>query len=297
LLDRSILIELLRITDTERKELSEIIANFEADKPDILGGIFDTLVKAIAVFPTVKLQNLPRMADFARWGYAIGEALGEGSGRVFLDEYQQNYERQNDEVINNNPVATLVLEFMKDKNDWHGTHKTLYEKFVELADTCGVNSKDKKFPKDPAALGKQLRGIMSNLRHEGILYTPHKRQSYGVPLTLQKSNQPTLPTPPYTQAPQPAENQGFGSVGNSVGQAAASQPTPDHTPIPTPEETAKNQGFNGKSVGVYGSVGKNDHFESWCEVSEDELPEEWRTPKPPPFQMPKQEKTQQMALV
>jgi hypothetical protein len=58
LLDRSILIELLRITDTERKELSEILARFEADKPDILGGIFDTLVTAMSIFPLVKLQNL-----------------------------------------------------------------------------------------------------------------------------------------------------------------------------------------------------------------------------------------------
>ena len=83
MLGRSILTELLRIADAERKELSEILANFEADKPDILGGIFDTLVIAMTIFPLVKLQNLPRMADFARWGYAIGEALGESLGQVW----------------------------------------------------------------------------------------------------------------------------------------------------------------------------------------------------------------------
>jgi 5S rRNA maturation endonuclease (ribonuclease M5) len=186
LLDRSILIKLLRITDTERKELSEITSSFEADKPDILGGIFDTLVVAMAIFPMVKLQILPHMADFARWGYAIGEALGANLRQVFLDEYQQNYERQNDEVLNNNPIALLVLEFMKDKDDWYGTHSALHGRFVELADTCSINNKDKKFPKDAAALGRQLRNIMSNLRHEGILYIPEKRKSYGVPLTLKK---------------------------------------------------------------------------------------------------------------
>ena len=68
LLDRSILVELLRIKDEKRKELSEIMATFDADRAEILGGIFDTLSKAMAIYPTVKLCNLPRMADFARWG-------------------------------------------------------------------------------------------------------------------------------------------------------------------------------------------------------------------------------------
>ena len=39
LLDRSILIELLRIKDEKRKELTEIMANFEADRAEILGGM------------------------------------------------------------------------------------------------------------------------------------------------------------------------------------------------------------------------------------------------------------------
>ena len=54
------------------------MAKFEADKPSILGGIFDVLVKAMNIYPTVSLQSFPRMADFAQWGYAIGEALGTG---------------------------------------------------------------------------------------------------------------------------------------------------------------------------------------------------------------------------
>jgi 5S rRNA maturation endonuclease (ribonuclease M5) len=302
LLDRSILIELLRITDTERKELSEIMANFETDKHDILGGIFDTLVIAMSLFPLVKLQNLPRMADFARWGYAIGEALGANLGQVFLDEYQQNYERQNDEVLNNNPVAMLVLEFMKDKTDWYGTHSALYDKFVELADTCAINSKDKKFPKDAAALSRQLRNIMSNLRHEGIIYIPEKRKKYGVPLTLKKENEPTPPTPSYTQTPQAAENQGFMGVGSDVGmgvgQTTETEPTPYHTPEPTPEKPANNQGFKGKNARVYDGVGKNELFVDWysIDVSDEEIPPEFLKPTPI-FQPQQKELMEQMALV
>jgi hypothetical protein len=226
---------------------------------------------------------------------------GKNMGQVFLDEYQQNYERQNDEVLNNNPVALLVLEFMKDKDDWYGTHSALHDKFVELAETCAINNKDKKFPKDAAALGRQLRNIMSNLRHEGILYIPEKRKKYGVPLTLKKANEPTPPTPSYTHTAQTAENQGFVGVGNGVGtgvgQKAETEPTPYHTPIPTPEKAAENQGFEGKNAGVYDGVGKNELFEGWrvVDISDEELPPEFLKPSPT-FQPPQREPMKQMAL-
>ena len=67
LLDRSILLELRRISEDKRREIREIQSNFLVDLPSILGGIFDTLSRAMAIYPTVKLDKLPRMADFARW--------------------------------------------------------------------------------------------------------------------------------------------------------------------------------------------------------------------------------------
>ncbi len=195
LLDRSILIELLRITDGERKELSEIIANFEADKPDILGGIFDTLVKAIALFPTIKLQNLPRMADFARWGYAIGEALNEGSGQVFLDEYTGNRQIQNEEAIANDPVATLIVEFMKNRQEWAGLYSVLYRLLADIAEDNGINAKHKSFPANAVALSKRIKAIKSNLENVGINCMPEKRNKHGQGLSIKCPNSSTPSTP------------------------------------------------------------------------------------------------------
>lgn len=95
LLDRLLLFELERVSEGEHKKLVEVYRDFEADRPIIFGGIFDTLSAAMARFPTVKLDKLPRMADFCRWGYAAAEVLG-GLGEQFLREYTANYERQND---------------------------------------------------------------------------------------------------------------------------------------------------------------------------------------------------------
>lgn len=82
--------------------------------PLILGNIFDILSKAIKIYPNVKLNKLPRMADFSHWGYAIAQALGD-LGETFLDEYKCNYNKQNIEAINSDIVATLLIAFMKEK--------------------------------------------------------------------------------------------------------------------------------------------------------------------------------------
>ena len=119
LLDRAILLELCRIDESNRREMSELMANYEKDLPYILGGVFDLLSKAKHIYPTVKLDKLPRMADFARWGYAVGEALGS-FGDEFLEEYNANQSQRNIEILNVDIVATLVVAFMKDKPEWSG---------------------------------------------------------------------------------------------------------------------------------------------------------------------------------
>jgi hypothetical protein len=50
----------------------ELWESFKQLKPQILGGILDVLVGALRELPSVRLTNLGRMADFARFGKAIG---------------------------------------------------------------------------------------------------------------------------------------------------------------------------------------------------------------------------------
>jgi hypothetical protein len=75
-LDRSILIELMRIPRDKRKLESEILTEFEQIKPKVLGYILDILVKALKIKAGLQLKDLPRMADFALWGEAISQAMG-----------------------------------------------------------------------------------------------------------------------------------------------------------------------------------------------------------------------------
>ena len=110
LLDRSILVKLKRV---KAKDETLIDEGFSAALPEILGGVFDALSKAMALLPSIEVESF-RMASFARWGYAVAEALG-GFGEQFLDDYRANIAEQNDMVAQANSLAHAVLAMMENR--------------------------------------------------------------------------------------------------------------------------------------------------------------------------------------
>ena len=122
-LDRSILIELMRIPRDRRKLESQILSEFEQIKPKVLGYILDVLVKALQIKPNLRLNELPRMADFALWGEAISQAMGN-KPLVFLNAYYENIGRQNIEAIEANPLGQAIAKFCNglENKSWEGSH-------------------------------------------------------------------------------------------------------------------------------------------------------------------------------
>jgi hypothetical protein len=173
LLDRSILLSLERITPDKRKSEDEFWGEFDTDRPAILGAILDVLAKALKIHPQVRPPELPRMATFARWGYAIAEAAGYG-GQAFIDAYNENIDLQQDEAIDANPVATAIVEFMKDRNDWRGRASELYGFLQTIVINLHLASKS-GWPANAAILGRELRRIIPSLAARGIVVTIPKR--------------------------------------------------------------------------------------------------------------------------
>lgn len=195
LLDRAILIELSRIPDEERRELSGVQSSFKVDLPYILGGILDVLSKAMDIYPTVELDRLTRLADFTRWGYAIGEALG-GKGQTFIDEYNSNIKTQNNEALNNDAVATLIIAFMSDKKNWYGKVSELYNKLVAMTSNCGISANSKQIPKAANHFSRRLKSLQSNLIAIGISFTIYEKSNANY-ISIKNENPSTLP--PYKQ--------------------------------------------------------------------------------------------------
>jgi hypothetical protein len=168
LLERSILFELQRVPPDKRKQEHEILEGFEKERPRIIGGIFDAVVKAMQIKPSVKLDMLPRMADFVVWGCAIAEAIGYPR-QQFLDAYYRNIQTQNDEVLQDSSIAAAVMQLMETQNEWTGTSSQLLKELKAIATDQEVDvDKEKGFPKAANVLSRNLNDLKTNLAEEGI---------------------------------------------------------------------------------------------------------------------------------
>jgi len=165
LLDRSLLFELERIDEKNRKSEEDFWQEFNSVKSKILGAIFDALSKALVILPTVKLTKTPRMADFAKWGCAIAEAIGY-TREQFIEAYEENYNLQNRQAIEENSVASAIMFFSSSHNNWSGTSQELSKELKTIVEKEELDIKS--FPKSPSALSRKINEVKTNLLTEGV---------------------------------------------------------------------------------------------------------------------------------
>jgi hypothetical protein len=67
LADRAIFLTLEPIPEERRRPEAELWADFEAERPRILGVLLDAVMQGLRRLPETRLEKLPRMADFALW--------------------------------------------------------------------------------------------------------------------------------------------------------------------------------------------------------------------------------------
>ena len=169
MLDRSIMIELDRIVNEDRKQESDIITEFLELRPKLLSYIFDILVKALKIKPTIKLNNLPRMADFAIWGEAIARAMGYKE-LEFIGVYYDNIGKQNVEAVENNPLGRAITKLIEsfyneDKlSSWQASLSKTLEVLNTISLENNINTGSKVWPKAENSLTKRLKPLLSNLR-------------------------------------------------------------------------------------------------------------------------------------
>lgn len=174
LLDRGILIGLDQLQEVDREEEALLRKKFNENLPGILGDIFNILAKTMALYSSVKLKNLPRMADFAKWGYAIAEVIGN-HGDDFIIAYSQDEEDRIMEALDANPLSTAIIVLMGEQPEWTGTPTELLNTLEEVAEREKINiRKSKTWPKSPAWITRRLNEIESGLITAGIEVEQHR---------------------------------------------------------------------------------------------------------------------------
>lgn len=165
LLDRSLLITLAAIPEDQRKDERGLWATFDAARPKILGALLDAVSAGLANEHAVKLDRLPRMADFALWITACEAGLGWPAG-TFLKAYTANRASANDTAIEASLVGTLVQSFMAGRDTWQGTSSDL---LAELDQVANENMRKRRdWPRSPRKVSGDLRRVAPNLRAAGI---------------------------------------------------------------------------------------------------------------------------------
>jgi len=167
LLDRSILIELEPIEPSKIETIAKLQKNFRIAKGRILGALFHILSRAISVHHKINLESMPRMADFAEWGCAVAIVLGHTPDE-FMRAYKNNIIKTYTETLENSPIARVVIEFMKDKENWSGTATELIEHLILCAGNMRVDTLVNTFPSSNRTLWTKLKEVRSTLLDAGI---------------------------------------------------------------------------------------------------------------------------------
>jgi primase-polymerase (primpol)-like protein len=164
LLDRSLLLRLEPIPEERRRTERDLWDTWEIARPRVLGALLDAVSGGLRLLPTVSLDKMPRMADFARWAEAVGRGLGWKPGAalaayrgVIGDAVQLDLEAS--------PVATVLLEMLDKGPKWSGTAAELLERLTALA---GDRVKIKGWPSRPHLLSGRLRRLAPSLRRVDV---------------------------------------------------------------------------------------------------------------------------------
>jgi len=167
LLDRALVVSLPPIPDESRKPEAELWREFESARPAILATLFYAVSGALRSVKSVRLEGMPRMADFAVWATAAEDSLGWEPG-AFMAAYDGNRREATDTALDADPVAVAVLEFMADRDRWVGSATDLWKALGGLTDE-GVRH-TKAWPGAPNALAGRLKRLAPTLRGVSIEY-------------------------------------------------------------------------------------------------------------------------------
>jgi hypothetical protein len=168
LLDRSLMIQLERISDANRYTEDDLWKEFATLKPGILGAIFTAVSKALEKHPLIQLKEIPRMADFVKWGCAISEGLGY-SQQEFIEAYSANTDKQVEAAVDANPIVSIIDEFMNKRynSKFIGAPTELYQQLNRVAEELSLQNSP-GWPKAANQLTRQIPNFEPALISLGI---------------------------------------------------------------------------------------------------------------------------------
>lgn len=178
LLERALIVPLDAIPDDGRIDEEAIWDAFRAAQPEILAGLLDAVSAALSGIAAVKLDRLPRMADFAKWATAAETALGMEPGG-FMAVYNRNRAAVNENAIEADPLASAIVELIEGTagGEWEGNATQLLADLEGTQTATDAVKKMKAWPKAANSLSRRLPRIATLLRSAGIEWAKEHRDN------------------------------------------------------------------------------------------------------------------------
>src|SRR5215210_1451405 len=245
-LDRSLVVELERIPDGDRKTEEQIWELFAREHPRLLGALFDILSRAIALKPSIKLSRRPRLADWGEYAAAVYEVMGWGA-ETFLTDWDEVVKVQNQATLDGSPVAQAIIKFMEDKEEYTASSSEMHSKLKVAAAQLGVDvERDKAWPKSARWLWRRINEVLALLVAAGI-EAGRARDGSAKQITLRKMS--TVVATNATGAENPTRKADGG--GNTHADAATANATSTANATRKPADRAES-GISGNSGSRFG---------------------------------------------
>lgn len=165
LAERLLLVELEPIRPHQRRTDEQVKTAYENARPAILDGILDLTAAVLSALPGVRLEKLPRRADFAK----ILAAIDNVNEWTTFADFTILAAELTEAVIEADPFADAVRTMVQENREWTGTA-------AALAELVTPHDAPKSWPRTPRAVAGHLRRVAPALRKNGveIIFTREK---------------------------------------------------------------------------------------------------------------------------
>ena len=167
-IDRALLVELRTMTKGQRRTDEDVWSAFEDARPGLLGLLCDAASTALHNLSSIKIDELPRLADFARWVEAAAPALGWEPGH-FLAIYNSNRDNADEiavEASSIGPTLRVFLDGLGGDGTWEGTASELLAALNERVSEA--TKKEQEWPKRANSLSGHVKRLAPHLRRLGF---------------------------------------------------------------------------------------------------------------------------------
>lgn len=175
LADRSLRFDLKKLS--KRKSDGSFWAEFEKVRPEILGAIFDTLSRAMVVYPTVTIDNPHRMTEANLEMMAIATVLKIDTQR-FQSLLMANAAQLQENCSMVDPFVEGVFRYVENCEEVSGTTRDVFDDIRETLADCSF------LPSGAQAFGKKLQQSKTDLEGLGVVVERSRTSKNSTHLTM-----------------------------------------------------------------------------------------------------------------